>query len=53
MSLNDELLDRQIKEQITWELEQIPVPTIEDEWLKFKDLALNLINQKNMSVREE
>lgn len=41
MRLSDEQLDMLIKERITEELQQIPVPSIDEEWLKFKSIVLN------------
>ncbi|WP_206809769.1 DUF4367 domain-containing protein [Paradesulfitobacterium ferrireducens] len=36
MSLTDEELDRKIKETLTKELEEIPVPPFDEQWEKFK-----------------
>ncbi|MFZ3102924.1 MAG: DUF4367 domain-containing protein [Desulfitobacteriaceae bacterium] len=41
MSINDEELDMYIKERIARELEQIPVPAVDEEWLKFKSRVIN------------
>lgn len=41
MRLSDEQLDMLIKERITSELQQIPVPSIDEEWFKFKSVVLN------------
>lgn len=41
MRLSDEQLDMLIKDRITSELQQIPVPSIDEEWLKFKSIVLN------------
>lgn len=41
MRLSDEQLDMLIKERISSELQQIPVPSIDEEWLKFKSIVLN------------
>lgn len=38
MKLSEEELDKLIKEQITLELQQIPAPSVDEEWLKFKHL---------------
>ncbi|EGW38531.1 DUF4367 domain-containing protein [Desulfosporosinus sp. OT] len=40
MRLSDEQLDILIKERISSELQQIPVPSIDEEWLKFKNIVL-------------
>lgn len=40
MSINDKELDMYIKERITHELQQIPVPSVDEEWLKFKSLVI-------------
>lgn len=41
MSINDKELDMYIKERITHELQQIPVPSVDEEWLKFKSRVSN------------
>ena len=41
MRLSDEQLDMLVKERIALELQQIPVPSIDEEWLKFKSIVLN------------
>ncbi len=41
MRLSDEQLDMLIKERIASELQQIPVPSIDEEWLKFKSLVIS------------
>lgn len=41
MSNDDEQLDILIKERITEELQQIPIPPIDEEWLRFKSHVNN------------
>lgn len=41
MSINDKKLDMYIKEHITLELQEIQVPSVDEEWLKFKNLVNN------------
>lgn len=49
MKLTDEELDKLIKERITWELEQIPTPSVDEEWLEFKRLVLK--EQRSRRIR--
>jgi len=38
MSINDKELDMYIKERITHELQQIPVPSVDEEWFSLRVL---------------
>ncbi|CDX02741.1 uncharacterized protein DUF4367 [Desulfitobacterium sp. LBE] len=49
MKLSDEELDKLIKERITWELEQLPAPSVDEEWLEFKRLVLK--EQRSRRIR--
>ncbi|MHB1652432.1 MAG: DUF4367 domain-containing protein [Desulfitobacteriaceae bacterium] len=48
MSLNDEQLDMLIRQRIRTELQQIPVPPVDEEWNKFRDFV---IKENNRSRR--
>lgn len=45
MSKEDEQLDILIKKRLTKELQQIPIPNVDDEWLKFKS-SVNIGNKR-------
>lgn len=51
MSLTDEELDRKIKETITRELEQIPVPPFEEQWEKVKAYLVQRQQKKQRLIR--
>lgn len=51
MSINDNELDMYIKQRITHELQQIPVPEVDEEWLKFKSLVINEKKSQSQSHR--
>lgn len=51
MSLNDEQLDILIKERITKELQQIPIPSVDEEWLKFKSLVKNENKRRSITPK--